>query len=162
MARKISYMNQKNPRNIRTAKSQDYEHLLSWRRQLWPKIPPETHENFLRDFLADPTAFPLPIQIFVAETHDLVGFIEIGLRSRADGCNPRYPVGYIEAWYVDPSHQHQGIGKELLKASEDWARNQGCQEMASDTWMDRPEAQKAHQALGFEIVDHCVHYRKSL
>jgi hypothetical protein len=28
------------------------------------------------------------------------------------------------------------MGTELLAAAEDWARKQGCVEMASDTWID--------------------------
>jgi aminoglycoside 6'-N-acetyltransferase I len=34
--------------------------------------------------------------------------------------------------------------------------------MASDTWIDNAESQRAHQALGFEVVDRCVNYRKRL
>jgi len=28
----------------------------------------------------------------------LVGFVEVDLRSHADGCNPAQAVGYIEGW----------------------------------------------------------------
>jgi len=35
-------------------------------------------------------------------------------------------------------------------------------EMASDTWIDRVTSQRVHEALGFEVVDRSVHYRKSL
>jgi aminoglycoside 6'-N-acetyltransferase I len=34
--------------------------------------------------------------------------------------------------------------------------------MASDTWLDALDSQQAHEALGFEVVDRCVHYRKNL
>jgi aminoglycoside 6'-N-acetyltransferase I len=34
--------------------------------------------------------------------------------------------------------------------------------MASDTWIDDETSIDAHQALGFEIVDRCVHFRKPL
>jgi aminoglycoside 6'-N-acetyltransferase I len=34
--------------------------------------------------------------------------------------------------------------------------------MASDTWIDREESQRAHEALGFEVVDRCVNYFKRL
>jgi aminoglycoside 6'-N-acetyltransferase I len=34
--------------------------------------------------------------------------------------------------------------------------------MASDTWLDNLGSQSAHEALGFEVVDRCVHYRKRL
>ena len=34
--------------------------------------------------------------------------------------------------------------------------------MASDTWVENEGSQLAHEALGYEVVDRCVHFRKSL
>ena len=48
-----------------------------------------------------------------------------------------------------------------MRAAEDWARAQGCVEMASDALIDNSESEKAHMALGFEVVDRCVHFRKA-
>lgn len=106
----------------------------------------------------------MPLTVFVAEATDqvVVGFLEVGLRSHADGCNPRHPVGFVEGWFVIESHRRKGVGAQLLAASEDWARRQGCVEMASDTWIDEALSQRVHEALKFEVVDRCVHYRKVL
>jgi aminoglycoside 6'-N-acetyltransferase I len=71
-------------------------------------------------------------------------------------------VGFLEGWYVAETHRRRGVGAALLRAAEDWAREQGCTEMASDTWLDNEGSQRAHEALGFEEVDRCVNYRKSL
>ncbi len=102
--------------------------------------------------------------VLVAERGDrsLAGFVEVDLRSHADGCDPSIPVGYVEGWYVSEQDRRQRIGAQLIAAAEDWARAQGCVEMASDTWIDREISQRAHEALGFEVVDRCVHYRKTL
>lgn len=91
-----------------------------------------------------------------------VGFLEVDLRSHVDGCNPARPTGYIEGWYVAENHRHQGIGRKLLAVAEDWARQQGCVEMGSDTWTDNELSQRVHEASGYEVVDRCVHYRKTL
>lgn len=106
----------------------------------------------------------LPLIMLVAEATGgrVVGFLEADLRSHADGCNPAQPVGYVEGWYVIEDHRHQGIGKKLLAAAEDWARSHGCIEMASDTWIDNELSQRVHESLGYEVVDRCVHYRKTL
>ena len=106
----------------------------------------------------------MPLINLVAEASDqrLVGFLEVGLRSHADGCDPSRAVGFIEGWYVADGHRHQGIGRKLLTAAENWARVQGCVEMASDTWVDNELSQRVHEALGYAVVDRCVHYRKSL
>jgi aminoglycoside 6'-N-acetyltransferase I len=49
-----------------------------------------------------------------------------------------------------------------LAAAEDWASNQGCKEMGSDTQIDNEISQIAHRALGYQVVDRCVHFRKPL
>jgi aminoglycoside 6'-N-acetyltransferase I len=49
-----------------------------------------------------------------------------------------------------------------MRSAEDWARRQGCLEMASDTWIDNEGSQGPDEALGFEMVDRCVTFRKRL
>jgi aminoglycoside 6'-N-acetyltransferase I len=92
----------------------------------------------------------------------LIGFLEVGLRSHADGCDPSNPVAFVEGWFVQEGFRNRGVGKELMRAAEDWARAQGCREMASDALIDNQVSQQAHEALGFEVVDRCVHFRKGL
>lgn len=105
----------------------------------------------------------MPLVIFVAEDEGrVIGFVEVGLRSHADGCNPTRPCGFVEGWYVAPEHKGRGTGRLLMHRAEAWAREQGCAELASDTWIDNEESQRAHAALGFEVVDRCVNYRKKL
>jgi aminoglycoside 6'-N-acetyltransferase I len=134
------------------------------REALWPKTPAGEHARELTDILEGKPVTTLPLIILVAEASDqgLAGFLEVDLRSHADGCNPSRPVGYVEGWYVAENHRHRGIGRRLLAAAEAWARSQGCVEMASDTWVDNDVSQCVHEALGYEVVDRCVHYRKTL
>ena len=106
----------------------------------------------------------MPSIILVAEDEagTLTGFVEVGLRSHADGCDTARPVGFVEGWFVHEPSRKLGVGRALMRAAEEWARAQGCREMASDTWIDHEDSQHAHEALGFEVVDRCVHYRKTL
>ena len=134
------------------------------REALWPKTPAQEHARELADIFEGKPVTTLPLIILVAEVSDreLAGFLEVDLRSHADGCNPSRPVGYVEGWYVAANHRHRGIGRRLLAAAEDWTRSQGCTEMASDTWVDNDVSQRVHEALGYEVIDRCVHYRKPL
>jgi aminoglycoside 6'-N-acetyltransferase I len=106
----------------------------------------------------------LPASVFVAEDEreDLLGFLDVGLRSHADGCDPERPVGFVEGWFVREEVRGQGIGKQLMEAAEEWARKHRCREMASDALIDNATSHLAHESLGFEVVDRCVHFRKAL
>ena len=149
---------------IRPAQVSDLDQLarLCW--ALWPKSSAEEHAQELRLILGGKAVLTMPLTIFVAEASDgmLVGFLEVDLRSHADGCDPSRPVGYIEGWYVAEGHRHRGVGKKLLAEAEDWARNHRCVEMASDAIIDNEVSQRAHEALGYKAVERCVHYRKRL
>jgi aminoglycoside 6'-N-acetyltransferase I len=149
---------------IRPARQDDWEELLRFREDLWPKTSAEAHARELALTLEGKPPVTMALIIFVAETIDrtLVGFIEVDLRSHADGCDPIRPVGYVEGWYVAGPYRQCGVGKRLMAAAEAWARGYGCHEVASDTWIDNELSQRAHEALGYEEVDRCVHYRKAL
>ena len=102
-------------------------------------------------------------EVFIAEREDgsVAGFVEVGSRPYADGCETS-PVGYIEAWYVDPDVRRSGYGRDLLKAAENWARGRGYHEMASDALLDNEISHAAHYRAGYEEVDRVVQFRKGL
>jgi aminoglycoside 6'-N-acetyltransferase I len=149
---------------IREARPEDRGTLAQLRHRLWPDSSVDEHAQELARMLAGEAGSTLPSVILVAQKlqGDIVGFVETGLRSHADGCDPSHPVGYVEGWYVVPEWRRKKVGARLLAEAEAWARSHGCREMASDTWVDNVESQRAHEALGFEVVDCCVNYRKRL
>ncbi|MDQ3280038.1 MAG: GNAT family N-acetyltransferase [Acidobacteriota bacterium] len=148
---------------IRTADAGDVRLLAPLRAVLWPEGTAEEHEEELREIVRGAWSRTYPYVVLVAEEDGrLIGFAEVTLRSRADGCDPARPVGYLEGWYVEGELRRRGVGAALVRAAEDWSRAQGCREMASDTWLDNEGSQRAHEALGFEVVDRVVTYRKSL
>jgi aminoglycoside 6'-N-acetyltransferase I len=134
------------------------------RHLLWPDATPEEHRGEIDSILRSGKYGTLPMAILVSQNENaaLTGFLEVGLRSHADGCDTAHPVGFVEGWFVHDAFRKQGIGRALMRGAEGWARTQGCREIASDTWIDDDISIDAHQALGFEIVDRCVHFRKSL
>jgi aminoglycoside 6'-N-acetyltransferase I len=149
---------------IRQAQQSDAEELAEMRTLLWPGALIEEHRREVQAFLNGTIAVTLPITVLVAqeESGRVIGFLEVDLRSHADGCDPAQPVGYIEGWFVREEFRAQGVGKQLMQAAEDWARKLKCMEMASDVLIDNDGSQRAHAALGYEVVDRCVHYRKTL
>lgn len=149
---------------IRPAAPADLTPLAAMCAALWPDSSAEEHTRELAVQLHGSSPSGLPHTFLVAETSAgaLAGFLEVGLRSHADGCDPAHPVGFVEGWFVEEPFRGQGLGRQLLAAAEDWARRYGCREMASDALLSNAPSQRAHEALGFQVVDTCVHYRKSL
>jgi aminoglycoside 6'-N-acetyltransferase I len=147
---------------IRQVREADFTGLAAMRAALWPEEGPEAHERDLRLVLESSSAAN-PYIVLVAEVDGhLVGFADVSLRSRADGCDPRRPAGYLEGWFVAEERRREGIGSALVRTAEEWAREMGCTEMASDTWIDNVDSQRAHEALGFEVVSRVVTFRRSL
>jgi aminoglycoside 6'-N-acetyltransferase I len=50
----------------------------------------------------------------------------------------------------------------LVEAAEAWARSCGYAEIASDCHLENDVSLKAHTALGFQVVERLIHFRKSL
>ena len=143
---------------IRSIESRDWP---EWRRMseaLLPDEPPEEYEEEMRALLRRDDA-----AVFVAERPDgsVCGFVEVGSRLYADGCRTS-PVGYVEAWYVDPDVRRSGYGRALLEAADAWALRHGYSEMASDALLDNIVSHEAHIRSGFSEVERVVQFRKSL
>lgn len=149
---------------IRKAVPADESAIAALMADLWPDGSVEEHRRDAGEPIRAGTYGTLPAAVFVAtdEQGSLVGFLQAGLRSHADGCDPAQPVGFIEGWYVREEFRGQGVGGRLVQAAEDWSRAQGSREMASDALLDNEESLRAHSALGFEVIDRCVHFRKKL
>ena len=149
--------------HVRLAAPDDAPRVGELAHALWPDGSVAEHADEMAAIARGEPVTTLPLVVFVAEDGgEVVGFIEVGLRSHADGCDPRRAVGFVEGWYVEPRLQRSGVGRALMAAAEAWSREQGARELGSDTWLDNAGSQRAHEALGFEVVDRCVHYRKSI
>ena len=157
-------MSLSNAFRLRPATRSDAAALAPLRTSLWPESPIEHHQAELCAILDGAAERVYPLHIFVAQEGDgtIVGFLEANLRSTADGCDERFPVGYVEGWFVAESHRGRGIGGALLRAAEDWARSQGCLEMASDAAADNFLSQCVHEASGFTVSARSVLYKKKL
>ena len=132
--------------NIRRASAEDKPEWVRMRQRLWPEAPLEYLDYDLDEILEDPQQ---------------AAFIEVSLREFAEGCETS-PVGYIEAWYVDETIRGQKLGREMMSTAENWAREMGCTEMGSDTWLDNEGSIQAHRKMGYQEVERLAHFLKRL
>ena len=142
----------------RRATAADLPAWSALRAELWPVETASEHAVEAAQILSAGDADALLAFDAVGQ---LVGFVEVSLRSGAEGCTTS-PVGFVEGWFVDAAHRRTGIGSALIRAAEDWARSRGCTEMASDTELENAGSQVAHQRLGYTKVAVLVAFRRAL
>jgi aminoglycoside 6'-N-acetyltransferase I len=143
---------------IRKARLEDRDDWLRMRRALWDDCPDDEHAREIEEISASESE-----EVFLAVRPDggLCGFLEVAIRSRADGCD-RQPVGYVEGWFVDPDARRQGVGRALVEGAEAWARSKGCRQMASDAELWNTISHQAHGALGYHETGRVVTFKKDL
>lgn len=144
---------------VRYLEESDLNEWLRLRRQLWDETSEEDHREEMLDIVEHPDIQ----QVIVADTgsNGLVGFLEVSIRPFVEDCLTDH-VGYLEGWFVEEEHRRKGIGTDLVKAAEYWARENGCSEMASDAEIGNNESLSAHLKLGYEETSRLIHLRKEL
>ncbi len=144
---------------VRPVETGDRAEWLRMRRSLWPDSADE-HAAEIERVLSGADR---SLHVLVAEREGagLLGFLEVGTRSHAEGCTTS-PVAYLEGWWVDPDARRAGVGAALVAAAEGWARARGLREIASDAELSNAGSHAAHRALGYTEVDRIVCFRKRL
>jgi aminoglycoside 6'-N-acetyltransferase I len=142
---------------LRRITSDDREEWFRMRKGIWPEAPDE----YLRFDMDEIFASEKDSVFMVLVDGRSAGMIEVRLREYAEGCETS-PVGYIEGWFVYGEFRGTGVAGALTGAAEDWARENGCTEMASDTWLDNEVSIRAHKKLGYHEAERLVHFVKQL
>lgn len=91
-----------------------------------------------------------------------VGFAQCQLRHDYVEGTETSPVGYLEGIYVAPACRHRGFAAALLRACEDWAREMGCTEFASDCELTNSDSYAFHKSMGFAEVNRIICFTKTL
>jgi aminoglycoside 6'-N-acetyltransferase I len=142
---------------IRRITKEDKLEWLRMRRGIWPDW---TDEYLIVD-LDHILASQGDLAIFACVDGKPIGLTEVRIRDFGEGCETS-PVGYLEGWFVDEEYRGKGIVAVLTQVAEDWVREKGCTEMASDTWLENAPSIRAHLKMGYKEVERLVHYVKRL
>ena len=146
--------------SITVTTTEDAADWAAMRQALWPKDNPGIHGADIAKLLATPGD---TINFIARADHGRpAGFAEAGLRHDYVNGTESSPVAFLEGIYVAPAFRRTGVARQLVKAVEHWARQQGCNELASDTGITNIPSQKLHGALGFTETQRVVYFRKVL
>lgn len=146
--------------NVRAINGDDRSAWLRMRNILWPGVL-DSHQKEIDEYFNDESVDIKDVFILENEENKAVGFLEINIRSFAEGSRePKVP--YVEAWFVDFRYRGQGLGKQLMAYAEDWAKARGFSELASDTEIDNNTSINLHKKLGFVETERVVCFLKKL
>jgi aminoglycoside 6'-N-acetyltransferase I len=144
---------------IRDVTEKDIRQWSAMRTVLWPDTN-DAHMSEIREYFSG-TSIDI-LQAYIAElAGEIVGFMELNIRNFAEGSR-HSKVPYVEAWYVKPTWQGRGIGKQLMQRAEQWAKSQGYSELASDTEIGNHRSISIHKHLGFMETERIVCFLKKL
>ncbi|MGN1002068.1 MAG: aminoglycoside 6'-N-acetyltransferase [Oscillospiraceae bacterium] len=96
------------------------------------------------------------------EAGEAVGFAQCSLRRDYVEGTASSPVGYLEGIFVRKEYRRRGFARELLAACQDWAREKGCTEFASDCELDNEDSRRFHLKMGFAEAERIVCFAKKL
>lgn len=144
---------------VRRLGEEDSAGWLKLRRMLWDELSEEEHLREMLDIYGHPET--QLILVAVSGADGIVGFMEASIRPFVEDCRTDH-VGYLEGWFVSPDHRNQGVGRALVESAEEWARQNGCEEMASDAEIGNELSLKAHLSLGYSETSRLVHLRKDI
>ena len=101
--------------------------------------------------------------IFIVSIDDKkIGFAQCQLRHDYVEGTKTTPVGYLEGIFIREEYRKQGYAKKLLSKCEEWAKEQGCSEFASDCELENEISIEFHIKMGFEEANRIVCFKKSL
>ena len=78
-----------------------------------------------------------------------------------EGCETS-PVGYLEGVSIREEYRHRGIARKLVSECEQWAREKGCTEFASDCELTNTASLNFHLGIGFQEENRIICFKKIL
>ena len=143
---------------IRKAGPQDIKDVARLAVALWPEHTTEEMEAEYCALLSDADC-----AVFLS-VHDgeANGFAQCQLRRDYVEGTETSPVGYLEGIFVAAPFRNRGIAASLLAACEDWARETGCTEFASDCELTNTDSLRFHLAAGFSEANRIICFVKRL
>ncbi|MBR3502651.1 MAG: GNAT family N-acetyltransferase [Clostridia bacterium] len=140
------------------ASHSESERLAALVRIVWPEHSPEELGRIVDGYMnSDNSA------VF-SESADgqIVGVALCCLRhDYVEGCETS-PVGYLEGVGVKEEYRHRGIARKLVSECEEWAKEKGCSEFASDCELTNAASLKFHLSVGFQEENRIICFRKVL
>ena len=91
-----------------------------------------------------------------------IGFAQCGLRHDYVEGTESTPVGYLEGIFIQEEYRKKGYARDLLSECENWAKEKGCSEFASDCELNNDVSFDFHMNVGFTEVNRIICFTKQI
>lgn len=91
-----------------------------------------------------------------------IGFAQCGLRYDYVEGAENSPVGFLEGIFIREGYRKKGYAKALLTACENWTKEKGISEFASDCELDNDISFQFHMKTGFSEANRVICFIKEI
>lgn len=91
-----------------------------------------------------------------------IGFAQCGLRHDYVEGTESSPVGYLEGIFIQENYRRKGYVRALIAECENWVKQKGCSEFASDCELDNNASLALHMNMGFTEVGRIICFTKPI
>lgn len=143
---------------IKVANKSDSKTLAQMAIKIWDNDSVEELEKEFDEFVDDPN-----MASFIKYVDEKpVGFANVSIRyDYVEGCETS-PVGYLEGIYVEDCYRNNNFARELVIACEDWVKNKGIKEFASDCELTNLGSLAFHLSIGFSEANRIICFKKDI
>ncbi len=131
--------------NVREALPAEVERVLGmyeWLFALPGSVPPRWDAERARAAIASAIEDPSAAVLVAEHRGELLGLCTAYLDMNSVRFGPRC---WVEDLAVSPDHRSQGVGKDLLDAAKDWARQRGATHLELDSAEARADAHRFYE-----------------
>ena len=143
---------------IRKAVKEDLASIVSLAQLMWPE---NTGESLIEEF-ADTLQDPKACCFLLLYEGKSIGFAQAQLRVDYVEGTRSSPVGYLEGIFVKEEFRRKGYAAKLVRECENWARERGCSEFASDCPVENQISYMFHLHMGFLEANRIICFTKKL
>lgn len=143
---------------VRKAEKNDLETLASLAALLWNSHSVHELASDFSEIISKGNS-----QFFLEYDDNIpIGFAICQLRHDYVEGTKTTPVGYLEGIFIKDGYRNKGYAKELLSECEAYAKENGCQEFASDCEIDNISSLNFHKAMNFTEANRIICFTKML
>lgn len=143
----------------------DVSHIDDWvnlTRKLFPEDPYKEVYRTYQGYLSAANIARKEIGFLYQADQRVVAFMNISIRNDYVNGTDTSPVVYIEALYVLPEYRGQGIARKLINRAEEFARERGIKQIASDCLIENIASEAFHKSCGFQEAERVICFVKNV